>query len=104
MSQSGGEPIRVLLVDDHAVVRKGLRALLDRESSIEVIDEAEVGEGAVRAADSFHPDVMLMVLEVPGIGGLGATRRIADMHPETRVVVLTRPASEEIVLPSLKGV
>jgi NarL family two-component system response regulator LiaR len=103
MSQSGGEPIRVLLVDDHAVVRKGLRALLDRESSIEVTDEAEDGEGAVRAADRFRPDVILMDLEMPGMGGIEATRRIADMHPDTRIVVLTSHASEEDVFPALKA-
>ena len=103
MTHVSERPIRVLLVDDHAVVRKGLRALLDRESSIEVTDEAEDGEGAVRAADRFHPDVILMDLEMPGIGGIEATRRIADMHPDTRIVVLTSHASEEDVFPALKA-
>src|SRR5438552_1888029 len=103
MTQVSERPIRVLLVDDHAVVRKGLRALLDRESSIEVTAEAEDGEAAVRAADRFHPDVILMDLEMPGIGGIEATRRIADMHPDTRIVVLTSHASEEDVFPALKA-
>src|SRR5437660_3185599 len=103
MTHVSERPIRVLLVDDHAVVRKGLRALLDRESSIEVTDEAEDGEAAVRAADRFHPDVILMDLEMPGIGGIEATRRIADMHPDTRIVVLTSHASEEDVFPALKA-
>ena len=103
MTHVSERPIRVLLVDDHAVVRKGLRALLDRESSIEVTDEAEDGEEAVRAADRFHPDVILMDLEMPGIGGIEATRRIADMHPDTRIVVLTSHASEEDVFPALKA-
>lgn len=103
MTQVSERPIRVLLVDDHAVVRKGLRALLDRESSIEVTDEAEDGEDAVRAADRFHPDVILMDLEMPGIGGIEATRRITDMHPDSRIVVLTSHASEEDVFPALKA-
>jgi NarL family two-component system response regulator LiaR len=103
MNQVSERPIRVLLVDDHAVVRKGLRALLDRESGIEVTDEAEDGEDAVRAADRFHPDVILMDLEMPGIGGIEATRRIADNHPDTRIVVLTSHASEEDVFPALKA-
>jgi DNA-binding NarL/FixJ family response regulator len=103
MSQSGDRPIRVLLVDDHAVVRKGLRALLDRESSIEVTGEAEDGEQALRAADRLRPDVILMDLEMPGIGGIEATRRISETHPDTKVVVLTSHASEEDVFPALKA-
>jgi NarL family two-component system response regulator LiaR len=103
MSQSGDRPIRVLLVDDHAVVRKGLRALLDRESSFEVTGEAEDGEQAVRAADRLRPDVILMDLEMPGIGGIEATRRISETHPDTKVVVLTSHASEEDVFPALKA-
>src|SRR5579864_5058469 len=103
MTQVNERPIRVLLVDDHAVVRKGLRALLDRELGIEVTDEADDGEEAVRAVDRLRPDVILMDLEMPGIGGIEATRRIADMHPDTRIVVLTSHASEEDVFPALKA-
>jgi two-component system, NarL family, response regulator LiaR len=103
MTQVSDRLIRVLLVDDHAVVRKGLRALLDREPGIEVTHEAEDGEEAVRSADRFHPDVILMDLEMPGIGGIEATRRIIDMHPDTRIVVLTSHASEEDVFPALKA-
>jgi len=103
MSESGDRPIRVLLVDDHAVVRKGLRALLDRESGIDVTGEAEDGEQALRAADRLHPDVILMDLEMAGIGGIEATRRISETHPDTKVVVLTSHASEEDVFPALKA-
>jgi two-component system, NarL family, response regulator LiaR len=103
MSESGDRPIRVLLVDDHAVVRKGLRALLGRESSIDVTGEAEDGEQALRAADRLRPDVILMDLEMPGIGGIEATRRISETHPDTKVVVLTSHASEEDVFPALKA-
>jgi NarL family two-component system response regulator LiaR len=100
---AGEHPIRVLLVDDHAVVRKGLRALLDREAGIEVAGEAEDGEQALRAVDRLRPDVILMDLEMPGIGGVEATRQITQQRPDTKVVVLTSHAAEEDVFPALKA-
>jgi NarL family two-component system response regulator LiaR len=99
----GQTAIRVLLVDDHAVVRKGLRALLDREAGIEIVGEAEDGEQALRTADRLRPDIVLMDLEMPGMGGIEATRRITELRPDTRVVVLTSHASEEDVFPALKA-
>ena len=96
-------PIRVLLVDDHVVVRKGLRALLDREDGIEVAGEAEDGETAVRSVERLRPDVILMDLEMPGMGGVSATARIVEKFPESRVVVLTSHTSEEDVFPALKA-
>jgi NarL family two-component system response regulator LiaR len=103
MTERTDRPIRVLLVDDHAVVRKGLRALLDREAGIEVAGEAEDGEQALRAADRLRPDVILMDLEMPGLGGIDATRRISEVHPDSKVVVLTSHSSEEDVFPALKA-
>ena len=103
MTETLDRPIRVLLVDDHAVVRKGLRALLDREAGIEVAGEAEDGEHAVRVADRVRPDIVLMDLEMPGMGGVEATRRIVEAHPDARVVVLTSHASDEDVFPALKA-
>jgi NarL family two-component system response regulator LiaR len=103
MTDSVEKPIRVLLVDDHAVVRKGMRALLDREAGIEVAGEAENGDQAVHAADRLRPDVILMDLEMPGTGGIEATRQITAEHPETRIVVLTSHAAEEDVFPALKA-
>jgi CheY-like chemotaxis protein len=70
--------IRVLLVDDHAVVRKGLWALLEREPGVEVTGEAEDGEQAWRMVDRMQPDVILMDIEMPGTGGIGATRRFSE--------------------------
>jgi NarL family two-component system response regulator LiaR len=96
-------PIRVLLVDDHAVVRKGMRALLDREAGIEVIGEADDGEQAVRAAERLRPDVIVMDLEMPGTDGIEATRQISASRPESHIVVLTSHASEEAVFPALKA-
>ena len=95
--------IRVLLVDDHAVVRKGLRALLEREPGLEVSGEAEDGEQACRMVDRLQPDVILMDIEMPGAGGIEATRQITSARPESRVVVLTSHAAEEDVLPALKA-
>src|ERR1700730_15565296 len=103
MMEGSGPAIRVLVVDDHAVVRRGLRALLDRESGIEVTGEAGDGEEAVRAADRLRPDVILMDLEMAGLGGIEAARWIPEMHPATRVVVLTSHAAEEDVFPALKA-
>jgi two-component system, NarL family, response regulator LiaR len=103
VSEPGRGPIRVVLVDDHAVVRKGLRALLDREPGIEVVGEAESGERAVEVQERVRPDVVLMDLEMPGIGGTEATRRISEAHPEARIVILTSHAAEEDVFPALKA-
>jgi two-component system, NarL family, response regulator LiaR len=101
--QDPERPIRVLLVDDHAVVRKGMRALLDREAGIEVVGEAEDGEQAVHAVDRLRPDVILMDLEMPRMGGIQATQQISANHPESRIVVLTSHAAEEDVFPALKA-
>ncbi|GAB4545468.1 MAG: response regulator transcription factor [Anaerolineae bacterium] len=84
-----GSTIRVLLADDHAVLRAGLQALLNAEEDIEVIGEAENGRQAVEMAHSLRPDVILMDVTMPGIGGLEATRRIKADHPEIQVLALT---------------
>jgi NarL family two-component system response regulator LiaR len=103
MSAPAERPIRVLLVDDHAVVRKGLAALLEREPGIEVAGEAADGEQAVESVDRLRPDVVLMDLEMPGIGGTEAIRQLSARQPEAKVVVLTSHAAEEDVLPALKA-
>ncbi len=103
MTEPAVRPIRVLLVDDHAVVRKGLRALFEREPDVEVVGEAEDGEHAVMLADRLRPDVVVMDLEMPGIGGIEATGQITAAHPEIRIVVLTSHAAEEDVFPALKA-
>ena len=103
MNDGAEGPIRVLLVDDHAVVRKGLRALFEREPGIEVVGEAADGEQAVLRVERLRPDVILMDLEMPGIGGVEAARQISERRPESKIVVLTSHAAEEDVFPALKA-
>jgi NarL family two-component system response regulator LiaR len=103
VTHGGEQPIRVLVVDDHEIVRKGLCALFEREPGIEVAGEAENGEQAVRVAERLRPDVILMDLEMPGVGGIEATRQISTQRPDTKIVILTSHASEEDVFPALKA-
>ncbi len=81
--------LRVALVDDHRVMRSGLKALLDDQKGIDVVAEAEDGEEALEMADRIHPDVILMDVAMPGIGGMEATRRIKARHPEIRIIGLS---------------
>lgn len=103
MTTEAERPIRVLLADDHAVVRKGLAALIDRTPGLEVVGEAEDGERGVQLAARLHPDVVVMDLEMPRLGGIEATRRISEAQPDAKIVVLTSHAAEEDVFPALKA-
>ncbi len=85
----GGGPIRVLIVDDHASFRSGLRALLETADDLIVVGEAGSGVEAVASAARLHPDVILMDVTMPGGDGIGATERIVDAMPHVAVVVLT---------------
>jgi DNA-binding NarL/FixJ family response regulator len=81
--------IRVLIADDHAVVRSGLRLLIDAEEDLETVGEAGNGEEAVRLARSLKPDVVLMDVIMPGTSGIEATASVLDVSPETKVLVLS---------------
>ena len=83
------ESVRVLIVDDHAVVRSGLRLVIEREEGLEVAGEAGTAEDAVRSMERIRPTLVLMDLEMPGMGGLEGTRRLHDLHPAVPVVVLS---------------
>jgi len=99
----GEPPIRVLLVDDHAVVRRGLRGFFELLDDIEIVGEAEDGERAVELVDQLQPDVVLMDLLMPVLDGIGATARIKQNHPETEVVALTSFIEEERVTAALEA-
>lgn len=98
-----GEPIRVLLVDDHALFRRGVRTLLSSEPGLEVVGEAADGEEAVTVAERTMPDVILMDLNMPKGGGLAATRRIKELLPYTSIVMLTVSDYEQDLFDAIKA-
>jgi len=95
--------IRILVVDDHAVVRKGILALLATEAGIEVVGEASTGLEAVERAESVRPDVVLMDLKLPDLDGVEAMRRIRARRPETQILVLTSFSSDALLFPAVKA-
>ncbi len=97
------EPITVLLVDDHALVRQGVRAFLETQPDITVVAEAGGGEEAVRCAAEYAPDVTLMDLIMPGMDGVEATRRLKTRSPRTKVIVLTSYHDDEHVFPAIRA-
>ena len=97
------ESIRVLITDDHDIVRKGLTVLLATERDIKVVGEAKDGLEAVEKAGSLKPDVVLMDLVMPQMDGIEATRRITGAHPKVRILVLTSFAADDKVFPAVKA-
>jgi NarL family two-component system response regulator LiaR len=95
--------IRVLVADDHAIVRKGIRALLATELDIEVVGEAENGREAVTEVEKLRPDVILMDLVMPEMDGIEAICRITARQPEARILVLTSFAADDKVFPAIKA-
>jgi NarL family two-component system response regulator LiaR len=95
--------IRVLIADDHAILRKGIRALLGTEPDIEVVGEAGDGLETVAQARALRPDVILMDLVMPNMDGIEATRLIAAECPEVRILVLTSFAADDKVFPAIKA-
>jgi CheY-like chemotaxis protein len=95
--------IRVLLADDHALVREGTRRLLETESDVEVVAEAASGEEAIVAAEMLHPDIAIMDIAMPGMGGIEATRAIKGRCPETAILVLSAYDDEPYLVALLEA-
>ena len=95
--------IRVLIADDHAVVRQGLRTFLELQEDIEVVGDAADGEAALAGVQRHEPDVVLMDLVMPNLGGVEAIRRLRELRPETRVLVLTSFLDDEKLFPAVRA-
>jgi two-component system, NarL family, response regulator DevR len=95
--------IRILIADDHEVVRLGIKALLHQHVDLNVIGEAESGEEAVRKAVELHPDVVVMDIRMPGMSGVDACRQIMHQLPETRVVMLTSFAEDDLLFSAIRA-
>lgn len=97
------ETISLLLADDHALVRQGIRTFLELQPDLTVIGEADSGEVVVRMAKELAPDVVLMDLVMPGIGGVEATRQVKQVSPHSQIIVLTSYHEDEYIFPALRA-
>ena len=97
------QSIRVLVVDDHAIIRKGIKAVLELVPDIELVGEAENGLEAVEREKELHPDVILMDLMMPEMDGIAAIKEIKKQQPKARILVLTNFAGEEMIFPAIKS-
>ena len=95
--------ITLLIIDDHALERSGIRAYFESQSDLEVLADAASGEEAIRLAAEYVPDVVLMDLVMPGMDGVEATRRVREVSPHTQVVVLTSYHEDSHIFPAIKA-
>ena len=95
--------IRVLVVDDHAIIRKGVRAVLDLVPDVDLVGEAENGSQAVKLEQELIPDVILMDLMMPEMNGIECIKQIKAQRPKARILVLTNFAGEEMIFPAIKA-
>jgi DNA-binding NarL/FixJ family response regulator len=101
MLETGGEVIRVLIADDHPLMRKGLADILDGVEGIEVVGSAEDGAAAVALAYAVKPDIVLMDISMPGMDGIEATEKLVEMASDVRVVMLTSYSEREKITQAL---
>lgn len=95
--------IRVLVVDDHAIIRKGIRAVLELEADMELVGEAENGAQSVKLEQELAPDIILMDLMMPEMDGIAAIKQIKSRRPQARILVLTNFAGEDMIFPAIKA-
>ena len=95
--------IRVLVVDDHAILRDGIRSLLERQNDINVVGEATNGHEAMAYVSDYMPDIVLMDIAMPGMDGIEATHQIKKLFPKVHVLILTQYDSQEYIEPLLKA-
>lgn len=96
-------PVRILIADDHGVLRAGLRALLNAEPDMQVVGEATNGQEALRQADELHPDVVLLDISMPGLGGIEVTRRLKAALPNAHVLILTVHEDEGLLREAMRA-
>src|SRR5512135_3422171 len=97
------DPITVMIVDDHDMVRRGAGSYLEAQPDISVVAQAGSGEEAVRLAQEFIPDVVLMDLVMPGMDGVDATRKVKNISPRTQIIILTSFHQDEYIFPALQA-
>jgi NarL family two-component system response regulator LiaR len=97
------ELIRVMVVDDHPVVRQGIKSLLSEEEGIQVVGEAVNGKDAIEKVETLKPDVILMDLVMPEMNGIQAIEKITAAHPDARILVMTSFSADDKVFPSIKA-
>lgn len=97
------KPIKIVLVDDHALIRQGIRNYLELEPDFVVVGEADNGEDAILAASQYQPDVMLVDIIMPGMNGVEVTTRVREVSPTTQIIILTSYHEDSYVLPALRA-
>jgi NarL family two-component system response regulator LiaR len=95
--------IKILIVDDHAIVRAGLKALFDLVADMQVVAESENGAKSITAYDAYQPDIVLMDLVMPEMNGIQAIQAITDQHPQAHILALTSFSTDDMVFPAIKA-